>query len=622
MCGVCGSTRDPEGSAVASMNARLVHRGPDDGGIYIDAEAGVALGARRLSVIDVAGGHQPIGNEDGTVWAALNGEIYNHPALMQHLRANGHELRTATDTEVLVHLYEEFGDSLVYALEGMFAFAIWDARQRRLLLARDRFGEKPLFYHENGRALTFASEVSALLAGAPITRELDPYAVDSYFVFGYAPGPGTIVRDVSQLLPGHRLVWQPEKASIAVDCYWRTSDVAVGGVESDHELIEETERLLRASVASRLISDVPIGVLLSGGIDSSLIAILAAQASRDPIKTFTVGYDMGSVGETDDARKTASEIGSDHHELILAAADVTARVPDVLSALDQPIADQALVATHAIAEFARREVTVAVGGEGSDELFGGYPRYRWLRRAALLNMMPDSARATAAAVVRVLPATGRAAQLERVLAPETTLVRHIDWVTQGRRHLRSEVYGPALREVPASHVSDSLAARADVSFEDGDPAAAMRLDQVHWLPDDVLTKADRASMLNSLELRTPFLHRELAEFAASIPAATHTKGGGKHLLRAVARGVGLSAASRAKTAFRVPAGDWLRGPLSVVVAEQLESGSIYERELISRDCVRRMAAEHSERRGDWTRVLWPLLALGLWADRFWEAHGK
>lgn len=604
---------------MASMNARLIHRGPDDEGVYRDPDTEITLGVRRLSVIDVAGGHQPVSNEDGTIWAALNGEIYNHASLQERLRANGHQLRSHSDTEVLVHLYEEYGDSLVHALEGMFAFALWDARERRLLLARDRFGEKPLFYHEAGGILTFASELSALLDGVSIARELDLDAVDAYFVFGYVPGEGSIVRGVRQLLPAHRLVWEHGRASSQIDCYWRSSDVAVAGRESPRQLTEETGRLLRMSVNSRLVADVPLGVLLSGGIDSSLIAVLAAETSSIPIKTFTVGYDVGWVAETEGARRTAKELGSDHHELILQGSDVAAHAPDVLAHLDQPLADQAVVATHAIAAFARREVTVAVGGEGADELFGGYPRYRWLRRAAMLEGVPRSARSATAAFVGALPARGRVAALARVLEPQSTIDRHIDWVTGGRRHLRRDIYGPELRHmISADRITDRLATRADASFAQGEPDAAMRLDQVHWLPDDVLAKADRASMLNSLELRTPYLHRELAEFAASIPATIHTGGLGKRLLRDLGRELGLSAASRAKTAFRVPAGEWLRGPLAPVLAEQLRAGAIYERQLINRQYVSSLVSEHNQRSADWTHVLWPVLALGLWADHFWQ----
>jgi asparagine synthase (glutamine-hydrolysing) len=620
MCGICGRTRDPRGVAVRSMNSRLVHRGPDDEGVYIDESCGLALGARRLSIIDVAGGHQPVSNEDETIWAIQNGEIYNHPELREQLLTAGHKFRSATDTEVLVHLYEEYGDALVYALDGMYAFAIWDSRRRRLLIARDRFGEKPLFYHHRDGVLTFASELTALMGGAPIARELDPAAVDAYFVFGYVPGPESIVPGVRQLPPAHQLVWEADRPEPAISCYWHPTELAAPSGESLRQLTDEAGRLLRRSIKARMISDVPLGVLLSGGIDSSLIAVLAAESSSTPIKTFTVGYDVGHVGETDGARATAEEIGSDHHELILREADVGTRAVHVLSSLDQPLADQALIATHAITEFARREVTVAVGGEGADEIFAGYPRYRWLRRAAQMSVFPDQSRSAAASLAARIAPAGRLQRVASVIAPQPTVERHLDWVTHDRRHLRTELYGPELQPTLAhDSIPQELAARTDQFFSRGTPDSVMRLDQVHWLPDDVLMKADRASMLNSLELRTPFLHRDLVEFAAGIPIEKHTARDGKQLLRQLGVDLGISAASRAKTAFRVPASDWLRGPLAATLSDQLRSGTLYDRGLLQRSHVRRLVSEHNARLADWTHVLWPVLALGLWADRFWAA---
>ena len=384
MCGICGHTADPEAAAVRAMNAAMVHRGPDDEGHNTDASCGVSLGARRLSVIDVEGGHQPLCNEDGTVWAALNGEIYNHPRLQELLRERGHTLRTGTDTEVLVHLYEEYGAELVHALEGMFAFAIWDTAKRTLIVARDRFGEKPLFYAPVGDGVAFSSELTSLAAGTDLGAELDPIAVHEYFVFGYVPGERSIVAGVRQLPPGHLFTWQPGGA-LAERRYWSPPAAAVTSAESTPDLVSELGRLLSDSVRSRLVADVPLGVFLSGGVDSTLIAAIAARESSAPVKTFTVGYDVGDVDESENARQTAKEIGSEHHELILSVEEIAARVPEVLRMLDQPQADQSLPAFQAIAGFARESVTVAVGGEGADELFGGYPRYRWLARAEALH---------------------------------------------------------------------------------------------------------------------------------------------------------------------------------------------------------------------------------------------
>jgi asparagine synthase (glutamine-hydrolysing) len=603
------------------MNRTLTHRGPDDEGLHVDAEAGVALGARRLSIIDVAGGHQPLSNEDGSVWAALNGEIYNHPRLQEELRRRGHALATGTDTEVLVHLYEDYGDALVHALEGMFAFALWDARRGRLLLGRDRFGEKPLFYVEGPAGLAFASELSALRAAGAASDDLDPAALDAYFVFGYVPGPDTIVQGVRQVPPGHLLIWDRESRRSRLERYWAPPDGS-GGFDADTGmLIPEVRALLEESVRSRMIADVPLGVFLSGGVDSSLIAALAATNSREPVKTFTVGYDVGSVNETDAARATAAALGTQHHELLLTEADVGERAPPLLAALDQPLADQALVALHAVAEFARREVTVVVGGEGADELFCGYPRYRWLARAQNLGrVIPSGLRALGARMIDTAPLDGRAERLAAVLRPQSAIERHMVWFTYGRRHLRGALYGPLLHSLEPGRVASTLDALTDAGADT--MARFMRQDQLHYLPDDVLMKADRASMLVSLEVRTPFLNREVAEFAAAVPTAVHARDHGKYLLRTTLRDAMPKAREgRRKRAFRVPVADWLRGPLSGVLRAQVERGMLYEEGWFAREPARNLVDEHLAGRADWSAALWPMLAGGLWLDRFRGVDG-
>jgi asparagine synthase (glutamine-hydrolysing) len=615
VCGICGSTRDPDGAAVEAMNRVLRHRGPDDEGRYLDPEAGLALGARRLSIIDVEGGHQPLSNEDGSVWAALNGEIYNHPALREQLLERGHDLRSRTDTEVLVHLYEELGDELVDALEGMYAFAIWDRRRRRLLLVRDRFGEKPLFYTANGGELSFASELTALRAAGAVGDELDPAGVDAFFVFGYVPGPRTILRGVRLLPPGHFLVW--EGGGERVGSYWSPPGPAAGA-PAGGELLEEIRAALERSVRSRMISDVPLGVFLSGGVDSTVIAALAARNSSNRIKTFTVGYDVGEVNETTPARRTAELLEAEHHELVLGESDVTARVPDLLRRLDQPIADQALVALNAVAGLARREVTVAVGGEGADELFAGYPRYQWFERAERLGgVVPSALAAGLARRLRGADFRGRLRRLADVLEPQTALERHLDWVTERRRHLRESLYGPALRSaVDPRAVVEELSLLLDQQ-NGAITDRFMRLDQRHWLPDDVLAKADRSTMLVSLEMRTPYLHPELAELAAGVPGQKHTTGGDKALLRSAFSDLApLKHRDRPKTAFRVPVSHWLRGPLKGALGEQLDRGALVEEGWFDRGPLATMVEAHQAGEADWTRVLWPVLALGLWLDAF------
>ena len=600
------------------MNAAMLARGPDDDGNYTDYTSGVSLGARRLSIIDIEGGHQPVTNEDGTLWATLNGEVYNHPALREALRERGHRFASGVDTEVLVHLYEEYGTAMVHALEGMYAFALWDARREELLIVRDRFGEKPLFYVDQRGDLLFASELDALLAGMDEEPELDPASVDAFFVFGYVPGPGSMFRGVKQLPPGHLLRWESRSRRVRVEPYW-SPVTAPAPTSHEHfdELVAEAARLLERSVRSRLIADVPLGVFLSGGLDSTLIAALAARTSARPIKTFTVGYDTGAVSETAHARRTAQELGTEHHELVLTQRELLARVPALLAGMDQPLADQALVSLHAIAEHARRDVTVAVGGEGADELFGGYPRYRWLWRSEQLGRaVPARLRSGLALLAGGAPHP-RAARVADVLRPGEPLERHLDWVTFQRPALRNSLYGPALRgRVPHPGFVGDLAGRLNGASCAPVIRQLMILDQLHWLPDDVLVKADRAGMRVSLEVRTPYLNRELAEFAGTVSERIHVRDGGKSLLRALLAQVAPDAAyRRPKTAFRVPAAEWLRGPLAPLVDAQLAHGSAFAEGWFERREVAALVAEHRAGTRDRSDAIWPLLAFGLWLDR-------
>src|SRR5438105_1362356 len=616
MCGISGTTRADDGTALTAMNRAMVHRGPDDEGSYVDPQFKVGLAVRRLSIIDVPGGHQPIANEDQTIWAILNGEIYNHPALRERLRARGHRFQTRGDTEVLVHAYEEFGQDFVHALEGMFALAIWDRHCRRLVLARDRFGEKPLFYTVRHGALTFASELTALAAGTGGVGDVSAQSVDTFFLLGYVPGPRTIVEEAKVLQPGHLLSWDQHTGSLAIQRYWVPSPMPRRVTVPMRELVEETHQLLDSSVKSRMISDVPLGVFLSGGVDSTLVAALATRNSTEAIKTFTVGYDVGAVNEFEPARRVASAIGADHHEFMLTHADASVRAPQVLAALDQPIADQALIASQALAESARTEVTVAIGGEGADELFGGYPRYRWLARSLRLQqLVPATVVALGSGVMQRFSATGKARRFGDVISRNSVRMRHFEWVSDHRRATRHWLYGSRLK--PLLTGSDPFPEVPDlVAGLDGQVADIMRIDQMTWLPDDVLAKADRSSMLVSLEVRTPYLDRRLAEFAFSVPSFVHCNPHGKRLLRAVLAELLPEAAARPKVGFRVPAAEWLRGGLAKTVSQQLENGCIYNEGWFDRAAAHRMAREHHQGARDWSGLLWPMLAFGLWLDRF------
>jgi asparagine synthase (glutamine-hydrolysing) len=620
MCGICGSTSDPERIAVEAMCEALRHRGPDDEGTYVTPHGEAALGARRLSIVDLEDGHQPRSNEDGTVWTAFNGEIYNAPCFRDRLASRGHVLRGHSDTEILPHLYEDYGPDLVHVLEGMFAFAIWDERRERLLLVRDRFGEKPLFYAETAGGLVFASELTALVRGLGSSPEVSAAALDAFFVLGYVPGSsGSILEGVRQLPPGHRLTWDRASGRIEVDRYWSPPAPVTELDESPRELAAEAGRLLERSIRGRLIADVPLGVFLSGGIDSTVIAAIAAQQTSGRLKTFTVGYEGGD-GAHDErraSREMASYIGSDHREIAMSTDEAAARVPALLGALDQPLADAAVVPLHSIAEFARNEVTVAIGGEGADELFGGYPRYGWLGRAPRRWGRNGHFSFLSERIPRASSDSSRARRALDLAVPRPVPERHLDWVTAGRRHERSSIYGPRLAgTLGRDRVLTELEHDFSQSRSYSIAGSLMRLDQLHWLPDDVLVKADRAGMLASLELRTPYLQRELAEFATSVAPSTHLAGGGKNLLRMLQGQLLPGAPRRRKVAFLPPTSEWLRGPLAPLMESQINRGSLYGEGWVRADAARQLLAEHRRGTADRSSVLWPLLAAGLWLDRY------
>ena len=582
------------------------HRGPDDSGYHV--APGVAIGMRRLSIIDVAGGHQPMTNEDGTIHVVFNGEIYNYQPLRDRLLAGRHRLTTRSDTETLVHLYEDHGTALARELRGMYGFAIWDDRRQRLLVVRDRLGIKPMYYWSTGEGVAFASELRPLTTLPELPRTLDPSAVVDYMAFGYVPEPRTILAGVSKLPPGHLLEWTRE-TGIRIERYWSPS-IAEQRI-SDQDAIEETRRLIDESVRIHMLSEVPLGAFLSGGIDSSGVVATMARFSDQPVRTFSIGFEEPEFDESAHAADVAQVIGTRHTQLIV-RPDADLLFDQVARALDEPFADPSALPTFLVSHLARRDVTVALSGDGGDELFGGYTRYFELNDA---TPIPEFARPMFRNLALALPhgAYGR----NRLLAYGRTM----------RGRYAGTVAFP-VREAEGGMIRDEIAA-GTVPFEQTldrwfDDASSrdfmtqlMMVDLQSYLPGDILTKVDRMSMAHSLEARVPLLDHEVAEFALSLPASLKFRDGvGKWVLRrALADRVPSQVFTRPKRGFDVPIRDWFRGPLAHRLdAFNNESSAIFE--FVAPRAVARVINEHRTGRRDHARAIWRLLMLDQWMRLF------
>ena len=589
--------------AIAPMLEAMRHRGPDDEGVLALEDA--ILGARRLAIIDPAGGRQPVRDEDDRVGAALNGEIYNHVALRRDLEGRGHRLRSHCDTEVLPHLYEEMGDGMLALLRGMFAIAVWDSRQRRGLLARDRMGEKPMFFSRVGDRLVFASELRAILRHPGVPAELDEEAIRLYLALGYVPGPQTIIKGVSKLGPGERLVY--EAGRIEVERWWDlvAADPAYG--VSARGAADELRGLLIDAVRAQREADVPVGVLLSGGVDSAGIAALMAHGDdARRVRTFTVGFADDDFDERGPARAVARALGTDHTEIEVASPNLDGLL-EVFASLDEPIADQAALPTYLIAREARRHVAVVLTGEGSDELFGGYPRYRWTAASNAAAHIPAAMRAAMRGAISAV-APGRSRHADLLLHPGSPLARRLDWVGIMATWQVDRLTGSS---GTASLALGRLAAIAGHYEADG-VELDMLLDARTWLVEDVLTKADRMTMAHSLEGRAPYLDQRVVEFATALPAALRLRGReGKPLLRAALRGILPEAVlQRPKQAFRVPVDRWLQSALHDHLSELLLDRHAVVATLFERRELERLLVEGDDAAG---RGLWALGALEGWA---------
>jgi asparagine synthase (glutamine-hydrolysing) len=611
MCGICGIAS--RGGAVdpgrlEAMSATLVHRGPDAAGSFLDD--GVALAARRLSIIDLEHGDQPLANEDGSVVVVQNGEIYNHEALHAELERAGHRFATRCDTEVLAHAYEEWGERFPERLRGMFALALWDARRRRLLLARDRFGIKPLYWSAENGELLFASELRAFPRG-----EVDLDALEAFLAFNAVPHPLSIFRGVGKLEPGDLLVW--EDGRVRIERFARPAPAPADGLrrESAEELAAELRDRLRDSVRAHLVSDVPVGVLLSGGVDSGLLAALAAQETSAPVRTFSIGFEEGSFDETADARLVAERYGTEHHELVL-RPDAAQLLPALAEAFDEPFADSSALPTYLVSELAARDVKVALSGEGGDELFAGYYTYA----ADLLALRTAPLARLARPLVERLPSSDRRLSFDYKAkrfvraAHLPPLERHHGWKEIFSADARAELTGRSTSFDPVDLLRGRFAetdgAELLARLQDVDLGVLMVADQ--------LTKTDRASMAHSLEARVPFCDPVVAELALALPRRLRVRGLAKKvLLRKAAEPLLPAEIVRGKKrGFSIPAAAWLRGELEPFARDVLAPETLRRQGFFEPRAVTRLLDDHVAGREDVSRQLWGLLSFTLWH----EAH--
>jgi len=642
MCGICGAVWTDASGALAAdslkaMMDRLVHRGPDDAGSYRDNHA--ALGFRRLAIIDVAGGHQPLSNEDGTIWTVFNGEIYNYPALRRRLEAKGHVLRSHGDTETLVHLYEDEGTRMFSLLRGMFALAIWDARRRTLVLARDRLGQKPLVYRHDGSQLIFASELKALLAlpGSAVRRRLDPIALDHYLSYGYVAHPRTILAGTSKLPPAHYAVWHD--GALAVERYWHPE----WNLERDRPVEEDVEELratLGDAVREQMISEVPLGAFLSGGIDSTIIAGLMQQVSSRPVKTFAIGFPDPAYDETRYAELAARHLGTEHRTFIV-EPKAWETLPELAWQFDEPFADSSALPTWYVSRETRRDVTVALTGDAGDELFGGYDRYRALALTELFQRLPSvSRRLLGGTMVRVLPRAARSKtrlrRLQRLFEHinEPAEARYLGWMTTFDEAARMALYSGAQLDVLASATtalpdqseadpaSDLTAAFAAAGRRD-QVTRAMVADLLTYLPGDLLVKVDLASMAHSLECRGPFLDHRVVELAMAMPLDRKIQlrsGRSKVVLkRAFSDLLPPPIKTRPKMGFGVPISRWFRKELKDEVRDVLLDPVCLDRGLFRPEAIENLVYEHIDGKREHSYRLWALLMLELWFRRHIDA---
>lgn len=625
MCGITGyvnANGSPvDRSLLERMNRAILHRGPDEDGYFIHENVGLAM--RRLSIIDLASGQQPIYNADRTKAIVFNGEIYNYQELREGLIERGHKLRTKSDTEAVVVLYDEHGPDCLQHLRGMFAFAIWDARDNSLFLARDRVGKKPILYsHQSNGDLIFGSEFTALLEHPAVSRDVDHEAIDSYMSYLCVPAPQTAFRAIRKLEPGHWLKWKDGR--IETKRYW-LPDFSRKIKITEEEAIEETTRILRESTRLRMISEVPLGAFLSGGVDSSTVVALMAQESGKAVKTFSIGFEEEDFSELKYARRVAEHVGAEYHEFIV-RPNALEVLPTLIEHYGEPYADSSAIPTYYVSKETRQHVTVALNGDGGDESFAGYERYMAMELADMYRSIPRPVRKfLIEGPVNLLPSSEskktRIRDVQRFFtsANEDRKERYFRWMSTFKPAVKPALYTDEFSHAVAgqrtSHFLDDWFDRANGS---GVLDATLLTDQMTYLPNDLLVKVDIASMANSLEARSPFLDHKLIEFAASLPESIKmNRLRTKYLLKKVAaRLVPSEVIYRRKMGFGVPIGRWFRGEMKDFVCGVLLSEKSLNRGIIRPEMMRRYVDEHTGGQHDHAFQIWTLLMLELWYQRF------
>jgi asparagine synthase (glutamine-hydrolysing) len=631
MCGITGWANldshapPPDGARdlLHAMCERMIHRGPDSEGLFVTT--GAALGMRRLAIIDLVTGEQPVFNEDKSVSVILNGEIYNYRELRAMLQKRGHAFRSASDTEVLPHLYEEFGDAMVRELNGMFAFALWDSRRRRLLIARDRFGEKPLYWGVFDNTLLFASEPKVLLAHPAVQPSLNLNALRQYLSFDYVPAPLSIYEGINKLPAAHKLTL--ENGRVNVERYWQLSYKTAEPVPSENEAAEQLRELLADAVRMRLVSDVPLGVLLSGGVDSSTVAALAVRASSEAVKTFSISFAESSFDESAYARGVAKFLGTDHHEERLSANLAANLVSEIGAWMDEPFSDPSLVPTYLLSRFTRKHVTVALGGDGGDELFAGYQMYAGHRWAEVYKRFPTVVRrGLIEPVVKLLPVKTKNLSFDyKALRFVTgtkydTVTRHHVWFGSFTPEEQQQLLTPEALAASDGEIYADARAIAEECNSDDLVTQMQSVDTRLYLAEDILTKVDRASMAVSLEVRAPFLDPRVAEFAASLPCNYKLRGlKTKYILKkAVHELLPAFVTRRGKKGFGVPVAEWLKVKLRPLARDLLSPERVRRAGVFNPDFVARLQDEHERGVANHRKLLWTLLMFELWHESFVE----